>query len=437
MPRLTMVALALGTMSCAATVGPGGDGAFEDSGKADDPSDTAPQAPAFMVVGHRGSPWTAVENTLPSFSAALREGANAIEIDVCVTADPEVVIWHDCDPDDATALARQLGIEELPAVPDVPWLESPFRTNVRNLTLAQVREHYGYAPHPALNDERAGALDFAGAHIPTLDELAAWARTDEARGLGALFVDIKLAEHDIDLLPILAQKLVDLFENAPFAVFMMSPREPVVVALRDWLEAHAPALRDRLIFDFETSGALEGTRRLGLRTLSTGMATPRSWSSYFSELRVIVGSLGEEGAPRVDTVIAWTIDDETQMQALLDLGVDGVLTNIPGDLARMADRGFTDHDRAIAAIADCHAAHAGSDVGALCARGGELGLFAALHEDQLVERACTSADDQVRDVFGCGPLDAQDVRFDTDLLPTDDGAIYWNAYAREVLVWVW
>src|SRR5437762_2999751 len=48
---------------------------------------------SLLIYGHRGAPWSAIENTLASYAAALREGANAIELDVCVTADGAAVIW--------------------------------------------------------------------------------------------------------------------------------------------------------------------------------------------------------------------------------------------------------------------------------------------------------------------------------------------------------
>lgn len=41
----------------------------------------------IVVVGHRGAPREAAENTLASFAKAVDLGADAIETDVCVTRD--------------------------------------------------------------------------------------------------------------------------------------------------------------------------------------------------------------------------------------------------------------------------------------------------------------------------------------------------------------
>jgi len=54
------------------------------------------KAPArFERVGHRGAPKERTENTLPGFLLALERDADAVELDVHVTLDGEVVVHHD------------------------------------------------------------------------------------------------------------------------------------------------------------------------------------------------------------------------------------------------------------------------------------------------------------------------------------------------------
>jgi len=55
----------------------------------------SPPAPRIERVAHRGSPRQKLENTLPSFEAALANGADAIELDVHVSSDGVVVVHHD------------------------------------------------------------------------------------------------------------------------------------------------------------------------------------------------------------------------------------------------------------------------------------------------------------------------------------------------------
>lgn len=47
------------------------------------------------VVGHRGNPYRVRENTVPSIVSAIEAGADAVEIDVRLTADGVPVLLHD------------------------------------------------------------------------------------------------------------------------------------------------------------------------------------------------------------------------------------------------------------------------------------------------------------------------------------------------------
>ena len=48
-----------------------------------------------IVVAHRGASARAPENTLPSFALGVEHGADAIELDLHVTADGQLVVIHD------------------------------------------------------------------------------------------------------------------------------------------------------------------------------------------------------------------------------------------------------------------------------------------------------------------------------------------------------
>ncbi len=49
----------------------------------------------MQIVGHRGAPGMALENTRDSFQAAIRAGVDWIEFDVRATSDGHVVVFHD------------------------------------------------------------------------------------------------------------------------------------------------------------------------------------------------------------------------------------------------------------------------------------------------------------------------------------------------------
>ncbi len=49
----------------------------------------------FFKIGHRGTRGLMPENTIPAMKRALSEGANTIEVDVHVTKDKKVIVYHD------------------------------------------------------------------------------------------------------------------------------------------------------------------------------------------------------------------------------------------------------------------------------------------------------------------------------------------------------
>lgn len=97
------------------------------------------------IVGHRGAAACAPENTLVSFQIGLDQGADIIELDVQLSADGHVVVFHD-ETLDRTTNARGRLAER---------------------TLAELKTlDAGSWYHPR----------FAGEPIPTLEEVLAWAR---------------------------------------------------------------------------------------------------------------------------------------------------------------------------------------------------------------------------------------------------------------------
>ena len=54
----------------------------------------------MLIFGHRGSPRRHRENTLDSFRAALREGADGFETDLRFLSDRVAVLYHDDELDE-------------------------------------------------------------------------------------------------------------------------------------------------------------------------------------------------------------------------------------------------------------------------------------------------------------------------------------------------
>ncbi len=48
-----------------------------------------------LIIAHRGESFIAPENTLAAINLAWKNGAKAVEIDVQITSDNEIVVIHD------------------------------------------------------------------------------------------------------------------------------------------------------------------------------------------------------------------------------------------------------------------------------------------------------------------------------------------------------
>ena len=48
-----------------------------------------------IIIGHRGSPTKITENTKPSFEKALDQGVEGVELDIRLTEDKKIVVFHD------------------------------------------------------------------------------------------------------------------------------------------------------------------------------------------------------------------------------------------------------------------------------------------------------------------------------------------------------
>ena len=286
-------------------------------GTACDPRGLGRPNPDFLVVGHRGAPNVAAENTIPSFRVAASLGANAIETDVCITSDGEFVLWHDRDPDDPVALARQSGGEDLAFIPLVPKIGSKWRRRVDDLTLAELRAHYGYGN---VFGERSEIYA-----IPTLDELFDWAGSEA--GLKRIYLDIKLgadqrgALHEL-VLRVATRTASDAAMDHVSFTLLNVDRSLALLLENDRVELALE--RARVAWDYEKPGALRATRRAGLRDVSTGLTPSSTWSGFKRELADTV-SARERG--QIDSVTVWTFDEEQKLAELLYYSVDAVMTN--------------------------------------------------------------------------------------------------------------
>jgi glycerophosphoryl diester phosphodiesterase len=256
--------------------------------------------PGPWLVAHRGGAALAPENTLPAFERAASLGADALEIDVRLTSDSAVVVFHD---EDTARLTGVPGTIERRSLAEVTALDAAFSFTTD-----------GGATFPLRGE---------GVRIPTLAD--ALARFPSLR----FNVDAKSED------PALAEALAKV----------VAARDATGrVCLGSFFDAQAERLGRLLpaVARYLPQGAAT-CHVLAAKAGAGGQGCPvgydlASLPHRMGTLTVVDAAVVRYFHGRGMPVHVWTIDDEREMRELLALGVDGIVTDRPDVLARVLGR---------------------------------------------------------------------------------------------------
>lgn len=237
------------------------------------------------IVGHRGAAGLAPENTLASFEAAVAAGADRIEFDVRRTFDGQAVVFHDLTVDRFVANARGRSVS---------------RHSLAEMTAI----------------DAGAALGRPGCLVPSLEAVLA-----ALAGRVKLNVEVKGSGADGVLAAGLAADAIHAHGLGRDTV-LSSFHESV---LRH-LAARSGDLPRAFIFDERATGDVLGIAR------ATGCAAVHPKSTLVDA--AFMARCRDAGL----AVRAWTVNDEAEMLRLMDLGVDGIVTDRPDVLAAVAGR---------------------------------------------------------------------------------------------------
>ena len=254
--------------------------------------------PPPLVIGHRGCAGEVPENTLASFERGLEDGAAILESDVHLTRDGVPVLIHDDELDrvsDGSGRVAGLRFEELAAL-DAGYRFTPD----------------GGRSHPFRG---------RGLRVPSLDEaLAAFP--------GARF-NLELKED----LPGMVERTVEVVAEAGRCelTLLTAEADALMAKLREHLArtgagcALGACTAD--VVDFVRSARDGGTPRQGPMALQI----PAEFYGRPLVTRALVDHAHAHGVQ----VHVWTVNDPAEMVALLDLGVDGLITDFPARAAAL------------------------------------------------------------------------------------------------------
>ncbi len=235
--------------------------------------------PGPIPFAHRGGASDAPENTMPAFEYAVGLGYRYVETDVHVTADGVLVAFHDEDLQRTCGRPGRIG--------ELPWIE-----------VRAARVHAS-APIPLLED-LLGAWPDLRVNIDCKSDAAVNALVDILNRCAALDRVCVGAFSDARLRRIRRHLGADLCTS-------LGPRG--VAALVFGVPWHTAAL----------------AAQVPVTHNGRSVVNPRSVA---------------RGHRRGLQVHVWTIDDPEEMHRLLDLGVDGIMTDRPPVLKKvLTERG--------------------------------------------------------------------------------------------------
>ena len=230
------------------------------------PSGKAAKRP--LIFAHRGANSFAPENSIPAFEAALQLGCDGIEMDLRLTASGDVIVFHD------RRLSRMTGC----------------RGNVQQMALSEIRQCY--------------LQNNSHFKIPVLEEVL------EVIG------DRMLINLDIKK---------EIMRNNGL-------EEKIIRILRDF------NLKDNIIISSFNPLVLKKFYTLAPDFSLGFIYRQRSHKLIFNGVpvdslhvyhRILTRRYIENLHNRHYKVYAWTVDKEKHLRRMVDIGVDGIITNYP------------------------------------------------------------------------------------------------------------
>ena len=292
--------------------------------------DVAPRSAPFDIQGHRGARGLAPENTLAAFERALEIGVSTLELDVALTADGVPVIVH--DPALNPAITRDARGAYLTATGPA----------IHTLTLAQLQTYDVGRLDPASKYGQPFSTQAArdGQRIPTLRQLF-----DFTQELAATDLRFNIEAKTDPTAPASTAALEPLVRAILDEVKRAGVQDRVTIQSFDW---QALALVGQLAPGMSRAW-LSSPRTLrdprwthGKRLQDFGGSVPRMvkaaaadgtgpaiWSPAFGDL---AAEQVREAHGLGLKVIPWTVNQPADLARVMDLGVDGIITDYPDRL---------------------------------------------------------------------------------------------------------
>jgi len=238
-----------------------------------------------LICAHRGASSLAPENTIPAFAKAIELGADEIELDVHFSSDGKLMVIHD------ELLARTTGAEGY----------------VGTHTASELR---------ALSAD-AGKSGFAGVKIPFLEEVFELIRPTPLR------INVEL-KNTLFPYPGLEQAVIALVKDMHMEdkVFFSSFNHLGLSIVK----SIAPEMETGLLYDCGLIRPWDYAKSIAGADALHPVYLNLRYPDYVKESH----ALGIKVRP-------WTVDSPEDIQKMLALGVDSIITNVPQNALPLRD----------------------------------------------------------------------------------------------------
>jgi glycerophosphoryl diester phosphodiesterase len=295
------------------------------------------KARAFDIEAHRGGRALFPENTLPSFANALSMGVSTLELDIGVTRDETIVVSHErgLNPD----LARAADGAYI-APPGIPFVRLRL-DEVKQYDVGQIRPGSSYAAQ--FPEQRA----VPKTPIPTLGEVLGLVRKSGDPQV-RLNIETKIDPNHPDESPDpqrFVALLLDLLKRENFS-------DRVMVQSFDWrtlqlvqkLAPTIPTVYLTLQAGSAPTVSLDNASAwtAGFNPNEHGKSLPGTikaaggaiWSPFF---RDVSPALISESHDLGLAVVVWTVNKPADIARMIDMGVDGIISDNPDLLRKVAE----------------------------------------------------------------------------------------------------
>ncbi|GIF07008.1 glycerophosphodiester phosphodiesterase family protein [Actinoplanes siamensis] len=308
----------------------------------------------FDLQAHRGGLGLTTEESLQGFAKALRLGVSTLELDTHVTKDEKVVVNHDRQ---ISAVKCRDTAPVTEGDPQYPYVGK----YLKDLTLAQIRTlDCGYQQLPGFPEQEV----IHGFRMVQLKDVLHLVKRYHATGV-TLNIETKVEAgapeqtqprelfvrrvyEEIHASGIERQVTIQSFDwGALMLMHRFAPRWPLVALTNyDFLQVGqagaSPWLGGLDADDFGGDFERVAAAIPGVTALSPVYGFPQNATIGDPGFRFYVSAaMVRQAHARGLKVIPWTCDDPATVVALMDLGIDGIITDYPDRVRQvMAERGM-------------------------------------------------------------------------------------------------